>query len=238
SGVPSGRTGFLPTAGLLLQGLLDTFATEQIVISGFGLREGLCFEYLSLAAKREDPLISTCVGQENTRARVPGFGRELGRWILDALGPQDADEERLIRAACHLVDVCWRAHPDYRSRSCIEVVTRVNVSGAGHWGRAYMGAMLLNRYKGGRKATASTPEMGLLSDKERARTAAIGAMMRLGCTISGATPGYLKLCPLSLDDDTLTLSPHGDADVVMGEEIEKRLTQAAKAFGVSPHIEN
>ncbi|MEM1299727.1 MAG: exopolyphosphatase [Pseudomonadota bacterium] len=236
SGVSSGRVKHLPMAGMLLETLLDVFQTEDVVISGFGLREGVCFEYLPLAIKREDPLISTCLGQETTRARMPGFGKELGRWIIDAIGPQDSDEDRLIRAACHLVDVSWRAHPDYRARSCIEVVTRVNVSGAGHRARAYMGAMLLNRYKGGRKAMAAEPAMGLLTDERKDRASAIGALMRLGCTISGATPGYLRRMPLSLDKDHLTLTLRGDAEVVMGEEIEKRLGQAARAFGVDPKV--
>ena len=236
AGVPSGRIDSLPLAGLLLKSLLEMFSTEEIVISGFGLREGLCFEYLPLATKREDPLISTCIGQESTRARAPGFGRELSRWILEALKPEAAEEERLIRAACHLVDVSWRAHPDYRARSCIEVVTRVNVSGAGHRGRAYMAAMLLNRYKGGRKAMSAEPVIGLLNDEEISRAVAIGALMRLGCTISGATPGYLKRCPLALSSDELLLSPDADADVVMGEEIEKRLTQAARALGVAAKV--
>ena len=235
-GVPSSRVDFLPAAGLLLQTLFETFETQEVVISGFGLLEGLCFEYLPLAVKREDPLISTCLGQEHTRARAPGFGRELARWILGALAVENAEEERLIRAACHLVDVSWRAHPDYRAKACLEVVTRVNVSGAGHHGRAFIAAMLLARYKGGRKALAQEEAMALLDETELERAAALGALMRLGCTISGAVPGYLRHCPLSLEEGALVLAPQGDAEVVMGEEIEKRLAQAARALDVEPRL--
>lgn len=235
-GLPSGRIGVLPVAGLLLQKLVETFGTREVVVSGFGLREGLCYGYLPPGIRREDPLLSTCEGHERTRARAPGFGKELWRWILEALGPQDAEEERLIRAACHLADVSWRAHPDYRATSCIEVVTRVNVSGAGHRGRAYLGAMLLSRYKGGRKALAGEPAISLLNEDEITRAAALGALMRLGCTIAGATPGFLRRCPLTLEADTLVLEPLGDAATVMGEEIEKRMSQAARALGVDWRI--
>lgn len=235
-GVPSGRVGTLPHAALLLQELIATFEPENISISGFGLREGICFECLPDAVSGQDPLLSTCEGQEFTRARAPGFGRELGRWLRGALPAHDEAEKRLIRAASHLVDVSWRAHPDYRATACLEVVTRVNVSGAGHRGRAYIAAMLLNRYKGGKKAMAGAPEMALLSEEEITRAAALGALMRLACTISGATPGYLPLCPVTLEEDRLCLKASRSSRVFLGEEVEKRLAQAARALDVGWEI--
>ena len=148
----------------------------------------------------------------------------------------DEAEKRLIRAASHPVDVSWRAHPDYRATACLEVVTRVNVSGAGHRGRAYIAAILLNRYKGGKKAMARSPEMALLSEAEITRASALGALMRLACTISGATPGYLTLCPLLLEGETLSLRASRTSRVFLGEEVEKRLSQAARALDVGWEI--
>ena len=236
-GVPSARVGTLPHAALLLDALLDQFQPEEVLISGFGLREGVCFENLAEEVRGEDPLISTCVGQEYTRARAPGFGRELARWMTAAVEPADAVEKKLIRATASLVDVSWRAHPEFRATACLEVVSRVNVSGAGHAGRAFMAAMLLCRYKGGRKAMTSEPAIGLLSEEQIQRAVTLGALMRLGCTIAGATPGYLSYCPLSLSEGTLSLRPSRRARAVIGEEVEKRLAQAANAMGVNWTIE-
>lgn len=236
-GMPSGRIGSLPHAALLLERLARHFEPEKgFTLSGFGLREGVCYAYLPPDTKVQDPLISTCKGQEKTRARVYGFGKELAGWLLEVYRPEDAQEERLIRAACHLVDVSWRAHPDYRTRACMEMVMRVNVSGAGHAGRAFIGACLLNRYKGGRKAMASEPSMALVSEGRLERAVQIGALMRLACTISGAVPGYLPLCPLSVEDECLTLRPTPEAKVFMGEEVEKRLGQAGRALGMDALI--
>ena len=149
----------------------------------------------------------------------------------------DSDlEERLIRAACYLVDVSWRSHPDYRTDACMEVVTRVNVSSAGHRGRAFIGACLLNLYKGGRKAMASEPAMALLTEAQLNRATQIGALMRLGCTVSGAIPKYLPQCAIAVEEGTLVMRPVAEARVFMGEEVEKRLTQAARAMGLDAKI--
>ena len=236
-GVSSGRVVSLPHAALLLERLARHFEPEQgFSLSGFGLREGVCYAYLPPAIRTQDPLISTCSGQERTRARAPGFGEELADWLLGAYTPDSDLEERLIRAACYLVDVSWRSHPDYRTDACMEVVTRVNVSSAGHRGRAFIGACLLNRYKGGRKAMASEPAMALLTEAQLNRATQIGALMRLGCTVSGAIPKYLPQCAIAVEEGTLVMRPVAEARVFMGEEVEKRLTQAARAMGLDAKI--
>jgi exopolyphosphatase / guanosine-5'-triphosphate,3'-diphosphate pyrophosphatase len=234
-GVSSDRVPTLPHAALLLQGLLDHFAPEGLVLSGFGLREGVCYEYLPAHIRNQDPLISTCAGHERTRARAPGFGVELASWLFGAVPPRDAGEERLIRAICHLADVSWRAHPDYRPSACIEIVTRTNLSGIGHPGRAFIAATLLARYRGS-KGMGDAPILSLLPAEAAERAGRLGALMRLGCTIAGVTPGFLPWCPVTLHDETLRLSPAPEAARLMGEEVEKRLAQAARAFGVKPEV--
>ncbi|MEM9140296.1 MAG: exopolyphosphatase, partial [Pseudomonadota bacterium] len=229
-GAPGGRVDNMPLAAMIFEALIRHFAPEDITISGFGLREGVCYDYLPTALKRQDPLLSTCLGQEKTRARAPGFGKELAAWILPAFPAEDAAEERLIRAACHLVDVSWRAHPDYRAVSCIEVVTRVNVSSAGHRGRAFIAAALLGRYKGGRRALAEQPELTLLTEARLKRAQQLGALMRLGATLSGAVTGQLPHASIAVDQNTLTLTLHPRHSGLWGEEVQRRLSQAAKAL--------
>src|SRR5690625_2037170 len=230
------RVPTLPHAALLLEALIEHFDPDELILSSFGLREGVCYEYLPAHIRRLDPLLSTCAGQERTRARTPGFAAEMAEWLLGAVQPLDEGEERLIRAACHLADVSWRSHPDYRASACIEVVTRINVSGAGHEGRAYLAAALLARYRGAR-GLGDAPILDLLEPETRQRAARIGALMRLACTVAGVTLGALQHCPLTLGDETLTLALDPEAAPLMGEEVQKRLNQAAKAFGVAPVVD-
>lgn len=235
-GVPSARVATLPHAAILLEGLLDHFQPEDLRISGYGLREGVCYDFLPQSLRRRNPLISTCEGQERTRARLPGFGKELANWLETVFAPVDDRERLLMRAACHLSDVSWRAHPEYRSDSCVEVVTRTNVSGAGHKGRAFIAAALLMRYKGGRKALQNERSAQLLSDTEIERASQLGTLMRLGATISGSTPGCLRQCPITIDAAGLHLRPDAQGIHYIGEEVEKRLTQVARSFGLPGEI--
>ena len=78
--------------------------------------------------------------------------------------------------------------------------------------------------------------MALLDDVEKDRAAALGLLMRLACTIAGATPGHLTHCPLSLSEGVLRLSPWPKTREIMGEEVEKRLAQAARALGAAHEI--
>ncbi|MEM9061526.1 MAG: exopolyphosphatase [Pseudomonadota bacterium] len=237
-GLSQSRIPSLAHAALLLDRLVEHFEPRHgISISGFGLREGVCYAYLPPAVRTQDPLLSTCAGQEHTRARVPGFGSELADWLLKILPMQNEEDERLVRAACHLSDVSWRTHPDFRARSCMEVVTRVNVSSAGHKGRAFMGACLLNRYKGGRKAMQADPAMTLISEDRQELAQQIGALMRLGAAIAGATPGYLAQCPVLVEDGALVMRPRQSARVFVGEHVEKRLVQAARQMDLEARVE-
>ncbi len=234
--VSSARAVTLRHAAVLLQQLIESFQPEQIQLSGFGLREGICYDNLSNNLRREDPLLSTAFGHERTRARAPGFGRELADWILRVFEPADNGERRLVRAACHLADVSWRSHPDYRDTACREVVTRVNLSSAGHHGRAYLLVALLSRYKGSRRSLAGEPATALLDEATFERARQLGALMRLGVTLAGAMPGYLRRCPLTLSEGKLRLDPRADARVFMGEEVEKRLDRAARHMGIESVI--
>ena len=80
------------------------------------------------------------------------------------------------------------------------------------------------------------PILMLLSAEAAERAAAVGALMRLGCAISGATPGFLPLCPATLSDGVLRLTPAAEVLPLMGEEVEKRLAQAAKALGAAAEV--
>lgn len=238
SEVPSGRLATLPHAGVLLEQIVQVFGPTTIMISGFGLREGVCYDNFSPELRREDPLFSSVRGHEKTRARAPGFGRELAGWILPVVDPADEREERLIRAVCHLVDVSWRSHPDFRGTSCIETVARANISSAGHQGRAFMLAALLARYKGSKKTLSADPSTAILDETQLERARQAGLLMRLGATLAGSMPGQLRYADLSRTEEELLLTPTGKGRALMGEEVEKRLGHAAKALGLTPRVEN
>lgn len=235
--VSSARRATLPHAALLLEQMIEVFGPERIQLSGFGLREGVCYDILTDDLRAEDPLLSTAMGHERTRARAPGFGTDLAEWLLPVLPPRDRREERLIRAVCHLADVSWRAHPDFRATACREVVTRINLSSAGHIGRAFMLAALISRYSGSRRVLETEPAIALLEPDTLLRARQIGTLMRLGATLAAGMPGYLHRCPVAPGAGALTLRPTAGGRMFLGEEVEKRLDRAARLLGLVGTIE-
>lgn len=236
-GVSDGRAGLLPMAGRLLRGLLDALQPAEVVISAFGLREGVCYEAMPRALRRRDPLLCACEAQERLFARAPGFGAELGEWLTGFLAPVDAAEARLMRAVSHLADVNWRAHPDHRVEGAWETVTRVTLTDLGHRGRIVMGLALAARHKMPKRGLANAPGAALLSEAAQARALAIGLALRLGSTIAASAPGVLPLATMSDDGRRLALRLTGTAREMAGEEVDKRLSQLAKHLGRGAEIE-
>jgi exopolyphosphatase/guanosine-5'-triphosphate,3'-diphosphate pyrophosphatase len=227
--ISSQRMAVVPLAAQVIGGLVRRLAPERVVLSSFGLREGVLYDALSPEQRAEDPLIHACRELEAVHSRFPGFGDELFRWVTPLLEP-GREARRLAHATCLLADVVWRAHPDYRSRACFETVTRANLCAVDHPGRVYMGVALLFRYKGGRKAVDREPSTALLSPDLARSAERLGRAIRLGSMISGSAQGGLASSHLSLTDDRLMLRLSGPSARLTGEVVERRLSSLASSL--------
>ena len=233
SGISSSRAPLLPMAGRLLRHLVQNFGPGEIMISGFGLREGICLEHLPAPLRRHDPLIAACESQEKLRARCPGFGADLATWVKAVLPPLNANEDRLIEAAARLVDVNWRTHPDYRVSGSWETVTRTTITDIGHAGRVFLGAILSTRYKRSWRRQDQSRILQLLDDKTIDRAVRIGLAFRLGAVLSGSAQGILRNCRVVHAPGQLELVLEGQAALLAGEEVDKRLRHLAAELGVA-----
>ena len=204
----------------------------DVMVSGFGLREGVCLENMPQALQGKDPLMAACAVQETVRSRAPGFGAELADWVVQVVPPLDAVEERLVRATARLVDVNWRAHPDYRVNGCWEAVTRTTITDAGHAGRAFMGMLLAARYKRARRALEISDMPRLLDEATRKRALCYGSAFRLGAVLCGSTPGLLADCSVMRTPDRLELVLGDTAAGFIGEEVEKRFGQLLRELKI------
>lgn len=229
-GIQQGRVKSMPFAGRLLGHLIRSLSPGDLQVSAFGLREGVCLDNLATRIRHDDPLIAACREQEYRRARVPGFGADLAAWALAALGPETPEEARLVEAAAILADVNWRTHPDYRTSGCWETVTRASITDVGHAGRVFLGAALVMRHRSSRKAIEGAGALSLLDEAARDRAMRLGLTLRLGSAIAGASPGVLPMTRLEIGGDEVVLTLAPGAQAFMGEEVEKRLGNLAKAL--------
>lgn len=226
-GAPVQRQLLMPLAAQVLGELIRRIEPATITVSAYGLREGLLYRQMPESMRMRDPLLEACRHMEMAHARCPGFGEALFQWLLPLYqAPSDA-AVRLMRAACLLHDVNWRAHPDYRADLCFESVTRANFAGIDHPDRVFVGLALLSRYKSLSAGEEARRTGGLLPPARVAEAVVLGRAMRLGAMLSGSSTGVLDHAGITRTSGTLVLSLRGPGREFAGEAVERRLQMLA-----------
>ena len=236
TGISPERILLVPLATVVLRQILTVFRPKQIFLSSYGIREGILFEQMPDALRARDPLIEACRHLEQANARLPGFGKRLYEFLMPLYRNVPTERLRLVKAACLLHDVNWRAHPDYRSESCFDTATRANLGGLDHKGRVYLGLALMNRYKASGADSRLTPLLKLLSEEEIRHAIMIGRAMRFGAMFSLGGPdaaGALQYYPRKKVLELVLLAERRE---LFGEVAEARFESLAKTLGVTTNL--
>ncbi|HYC73716.1 Ppx/GppA phosphatase family protein [Brevundimonas sp.] len=243
-GLSKKRAETLPHAALVLEGLIERLGLKRIVLSAWGVREGLLFEALDEETAAADPLLAGCTALGARQGISPGLPGALYGWIepvVDALPKAfGAKRDRVLAdAACRLADLGARLHPDHRIELAFDQVLRAPIPGQTHAERAFLATAVNARYGGG----ASTPEpetvARLLSEEQATAARALGLAIRLACDLSGRSPQLLVNARIAVSDGVLVLSAsEGYADVLLGEQTRRRGKALAEAMGLKLDIRN
>ncbi|MGV6811639.1 MAG: Ppx/GppA family phosphatase [Brevirhabdus sp.] len=230
TGNSAARMALVPTASKVLKALVRRFKPKEIFVSSYGIREGMLYEQMPDKMRHRDPLIEAARFAEKKDARMPGFGKQLYQFIAPLYRNASAPRLRLVRAACYLHDVSWRAHPDYRAQVCFDAATRANLGGLDHEGRVFLAVALLHRYKNSRSDTGIDPFLKLLSERQLTEAEVLGKAMRFGAMF--AVDDVEKMGQLSWAPKkrVLTLKLHADTSDLFGEVAEARFQSLAKAL--------
>ncbi|GAA6174741.1 Ppx/GppA family phosphatase [Sulfitobacter pacificus] len=236
AGVSASRMALVPFAAEVLSRLVKTFRPKDIAISSYGIREGMLYEQMPQRLRDRDPLIEACRFAEAKDARMPGFGKTLYNLILPLYKSAPAPRKRLIKAACLLHDVSWRAHPDYRAEVCFDNATRANLGGLKHVERVFLGLALLHRYSNKRENSRFNDLYEMLNETQRAEAEVLGKAMRFGAMLwmnpdedRGEIRWFSKKKQLQL-----RLTP--DMLPLFGEVAEARLNSLAASLGAEVEI--
>jgi exopolyphosphatase/guanosine-5'-triphosphate,3'-diphosphate pyrophosphatase len=241
-GLSKKRAETLPHAALVLEGLIERLGLKRIVLSAWGVREGLLYEALEPEIAAADPLLAGCTALGARQGISPTLPGALNGWIapLMAALPPVFDRERdrvLADAACRLADLGARLHPDHRVELAFDQVLRAPVPGQNHAERAFLAVAVNARY-GGSAATPESNTIGrLLNDDQRQGARALGLAIRLACDLSGRSPQLLVNARARVKDGALILSAsEGYADVLLGEQTRRRGKALAEAMGLKLDI--
>lgn len=235
-GAPKKRADTLAYAALVLDRVVRAAKVERVVLSAFGLREGVLYDHMPGPVRAEDPLLAASQLLSNRLGRFSDHADELMRWTGPLFAGETEKRLRLRLAACYIGDIGWRIHPDYRAEHSMEEVLRAPLIGLEHAERAMLALAVHARYRGGQRS-ASTDRLSLLLDPEQINwSQGIGHALRLAHTLSGAAPGVLDDCPIGLAAGALTLRLRGACRDLASDEVTRRLDALARVLGASPRM--
>lgn len=236
SGLSRRRLDTLPLAALILDRVLKATKPRDVVFSSYGLREGLLYSRLPTRERDLDPLIETATQMGARMGRFAEHGDEMARWTAGLFADETPAEERLRRVACHLSDIGWRGHPDYRAQQSLFEILRGPFVGIDHPGRAQVALAIYARYDGDIEAGACRQASAVLDEREVLRARVLGGALRLGHVLTGGTPGIVHDCPLTVEGDALVLrlAPrHAGLD---GEVVQRRLGAIGRLLGLATRV--
>jgi len=233
-------------ACLVMWRLIKQMKPSRVVISAFGVREGLLYTLLEEKERARDPLIAACEDAATIGGRSLAYVRELCGWtdnLFALAGHEETPEERrLRRAACLLSDVGWRAHPDYRGEQSLNLSAHWAVAGTDHPGRLFIALSNYYRHEGSLKGELSPVFRDLLGKApsgarahERARI--LGSAMRVAYIVAAGAPGIISRTPLEIAAGELRLNLPPAFAEFEGERVRQRLDQLANVLNLQSNIQ-
>jgi len=215
---------------VVLEALLQATGLRDVVISAYGLREGLLFDQLSAEERAKDPLLAFAAATNSRISRTPAHAGEMYEWLSPLFAGESDEASRIRRAVCLFSDTGWRRHPDDRALGTFNQVLTAPFAGADHRARALIATAVFHRYSGDEDHPRDVQLGGLLGPDESALALRIGLAARLAFALSGSATGELGHYRLRLTAGKLILDIPKRRAVMAGDPVQKRLAAVAAAF--------
>lgn len=228
-----GRLASAPVAAMLLQLLVEELEPSRLIVSTYGIREGLLYSRLKPRARRSDPLIEEARDAGGGEHRFGQHGDLLDAWIAPLFEDEPA-MRRLRLASCLLADVAWQANPGFRADRGIEMALHGNWVAVNPAGRVIMAQALSANF--GREQLPDPRLAKLCKEGQLRRAHCWGLAMRLGQRLSGGVASVLKQTRLGVHQGALELAVKRGEEALVGDSVERRLVRLAEMLGLEPAI--
>jgi exopolyphosphatase/guanosine-5'-triphosphate,3'-diphosphate pyrophosphatase len=232
--VNAARRPLLAYGAAVLDELIRRAKPKDIVISTYGVREGLLYEALDLLRREDDPLIVAAQKLNRLLARAPAFATALIDWtaafLKSAKLAESPGEARLRVAACYLCETNWRAHPDYRGVQSFNLVSSAILPGVDHPGRSFLSLVATLRYVGLDEEIALQIRNAMPTAMID-RACILGAAIRIASVLAAGMPGVLEISPLTASKGKIELSLPAHLADLANERLANRVKSLAKLMG-------
>lgn len=234
------RADVMPYAGLVLNEIFDLGRFDDVMVSSYGVREGVIMDGLTDEVSI-DALLDGAALSVRLQDQRRDFGEALFDWIGPAVQPRpdlfgeiDLDM-RLVAAACLLADSGARFHPDTRAKLAYDQALNGPYSNVTHTERAFLALAVGYRYS--RNFRPSSRSDGLLDKRQIRLAKRLGAGMRLGAVYSGRSASVLRQSTLVREETRMTLVIKPAQSAMVSTLVERRLQTLAGLMDLEPHIE-
>ena len=236
-GISRRRVDALPHAAAVLEGLINHLGLQRVVMSAYGLREGLLLDAMSPETRGRDPLIEGCAALGARYSVAESLGAALDAWLapaFSALEPVFGDRDGvLLSAAARLAELGAQLHPDHRAQLIFDQVLRAPISGMTHPERTFLACAAFARHTAGALLPEPATVDRLLTPDRQRRARALGAALRLGCDISGRSPQLLAHASLEFRPNVVALrADDGWVETLLGDQTAKRAATLAGLLGL------
>lgn len=233
-GVSSRRADTIPYAAMLLSEIIQASKCSEVVISSFGLREGILIEKL-VDKLPQNPLIAsvkTIIGLDDD---VIEFADSLKNWILPIFQYKDQeilgnDFEELLYACCLVCNIGMNFHPDHKETLAYDILLRAPYSCATHKERAFIARSVTRKYGSKSEDMQQLACISLLNEKEAKIADAFGAAMRLGTMLAANSAAILNQTRLEIIDNKPKIIVPDYLQGIISDSINKRLKQLEQSL--------
>ncbi len=225
------RAEALPYGSVVLERLILATGVKDVVVSAYGVREGLLHEKLPDSERAKDPLIEFATSTNSRISRTPDHANEMFKWMEPLFVSEREPARRIRQAICLFSDIGWRRHPDDRSLGAFSQVLTAPFAGASHNERALIATAIFHRYSGDEDFPREIHAHDLLSEEEDHLALTIGLAARLAFSLSASATGELSHYKLRLTPTRVLLEISRRREPITGEPVQKRLGALATALG-------
>ena len=213
----------------MLRVMLREFEPPELVISAWGLREGVLFSGLSDAAREQDPLLSAVTHFTTPRGADITNATLEAAWTAEAVDGRNRGSERIRLASTMLAAAAARIEPNLRINHSTDWALEKRWVGLDHTGRAMIAQSL--------RASCAQPKivpeyLRIATEEQLHRASAWGLANRLCRKIGAGTRISLLGSTLRREGKTLVLRFDESRAHMMAESVETELANLADWLGL------
>lgn len=241
AGVSSRRADTLPYAAVLLSELVMGSNCQEVVISSYGLREGILAQVYNFDATQISPLVESAKAIAIKDSSELYFSQTLFSWIKPIIEycrsiTEFGFQKQLFETLCTLSCIGIDLHPDHRAFLAYELVLRAPFAAIYHKERVFLACAIAARY-GARAEEIAVFDCANLIEKDAAFIAyLIGTAIRFGANLASNSGNILQNTSLQIKDNIISLNLANNYAGLYSQLVEKRHSQLASILGLGKAV--